>query len=53
MLKPLDDAQKVSHALLKKELLLGLDGDDVEITAEEWDNIEREALKVLESKKAL
>ena len=37
--------------LLKKELLKGLEGEDIEMTAPDWDDIENEALKLLDAKK--
>ena len=51
-LKALDDAQGTTNRLLEGELLKGLEGEDVALNAADWDDIEREALKVLESKKA-
>ena len=50
-LKALDGAHRSAHELLEKELLLGLEGEDVEMTAADWDDIEKEALSALESKK--
>ena len=37
--------------LLGKKSLKRLEGEDIEMTAADWDNIENEALKVLEAKK--
>lgn len=51
-LKALDDAQGAANRLLERELLKGLEGEDVALNSADWDDIEREALKVLESKKA-
>ena len=51
-LKALDDAKENTPALLERELLRGLEGDDKEMSATDWDNIEREALQILDSKKA-
>lgn len=50
-LKALDDAKANALALLEKELLLGLEGEDVEMTESDWDSIEQEALQLLESRK--
>lgn len=50
--KVLDDAKGAAHALLEGELLRGLEGGDVEMTAADWDSIEREALDIIDSKKA-
>lgn len=51
-LRALDSVQDVAQDLLEKELLQGLEGEDVEMTPEDWDDIENEALKVLEAKKS-
>jgi Arc/MetJ-type ribon-helix-helix transcriptional regulator len=51
-LKALDDTNRAANALLERELLKGLEGKDVEMTPEEWDAIEREALETLKSKNA-
>lgn len=51
-LKALDDTQGTTNRLLEGELLKGVEGEDVALNAADWDDIEREALKVLESKKA-
>ena len=50
-LRALDDAHDAAKDLLEKELLEGLEGEDIEMTAADWDDIENEALKVLEAKK--
>ena len=50
-LRALDDAHDAARDLLEKELLEGLEGEDIEMTAADWDDIENEALKVLEAKK--
>ena len=51
-LKALDDARDTAKGMLEQELLRGFEGDDVEMTASDWESLEREAVKVLESKKA-
>lgn len=51
-LHALDSAQDVAQELFEMELLQGLEGEDVEMTPEDWDDIENEALKVLDSKKS-
>ncbi len=51
-LRALDDACANARTILERELLKGLEGDDVELTSEDWDTIEREALDVLKSKKS-
>jgi len=48
----LDSAQDAAHDLLEKELLCGLEGEDVEMTPGDWNDIENEALKILEAKKS-
>ena len=50
-LRALDSAQEIAQDLLENELLRGLEGEDVEMTPEDWDDIENQALKVLEAKK--
>lgn len=37
--------------LLGKKSLKGFEGEDIEMTAPDWDEIENEALKTLEAKK--
>ncbi len=51
-LHALDRAQDVTQDLLERELLQGLEGDDVEMTSADWDDIENEALRVIEAKKS-
>lgn len=51
-LKALDDARDTAREMLEQELLRGFEGDDVEMSASDWESLEREAVKVLESKKA-
>ncbi len=51
-LRALDHAEEVAQDMLEKELLRGLEGEDVEMTPADWDDIETEALKVLAAKKA-
>lgn len=51
-LRALDAAEAVAENLLEKEILRGLQGEDAEMTAADWDEIEREALKAIEAKKA-
>ena len=38
------DGSGMDRAWLEQELLKGLEGEEVEMTSEEWDSIEREAL---------
>lgn len=51
-LRAIDGAHETAEAILERELLKGFEGNDVEMTAADWDDIEREAIKVLDSKKA-
>lgn len=51
-LRALDDAQGAAQAILENELLRGLEGDDVEMTLAEWNSIEQEARKALDSKQS-
>ncbi|GMV93644.1 MAG: hypothetical protein AMXMBFR82_34220 [Candidatus Hydrogenedentota bacterium] len=51
-LRALDRDRGVAQDILEKELLQGLEGDDVEMTSEDWTDIENAALKVLEAKKS-
>ena len=51
-LKALDDARVSTRESLEQELLIGLDREEVEMEAADWDDIEREALEAIESKKA-
>jgi Arc/MetJ-type ribon-helix-helix transcriptional regulator len=48
-LKALDDVRAGAREALELELLEGFEGEDVEMTPSDWDGIEREAVKVLES----
>ena len=50
-LRALDNAHDIAQDLLEKELLKGLEGEDIEMTAKDWDDIENEALQTLEAKK--
>ena len=50
-LRALDDATQSSLSALEQELLKGLEGKDVEMTSDDWDGIEQEAIRLLESKK--
>lgn len=50
-LTALDEAREAALEILEHELLRGFEGDDVEMTASDWDAIEREAVTALESKK--
>ena len=50
-LKALDNSREAAQDWLEKELLKGLEGEDVAITGDDWDDIEREALRILEAKK--
>jgi Arc/MetJ-type ribon-helix-helix transcriptional regulator len=51
-LRALDRVQDVAQDLLERELIEGLEGEDVAMTPEDWDDIESEALKGLEAKKS-
>lgn len=51
-LRALDRDRNVAQEVLEKELLQGLEGEDVEMTSEDWTDIENAALKVLEAKKS-
>ena len=50
-LRALDNSRAAAQELIEIELLKGLDGEDVELSAEEWDSIEQEALAILDAKK--
>ena len=39
-LRALDDAHGATQDLLERELLKGLEGEDVEMNATDWDDIE-------------
>ena len=49
-LNALDGAREAAQELFELELLKGLEGEDVEMTAADWDHIEQQASRVLESK---
>lgn len=51
-LRALDSAHDAARELVERELLRGLEGEDVEMTSAEWDDIENAALKVLDTKKS-
>ena len=46
----LDNARAAAQEMVELELLKGLDGEDIELTSVVWDEIEREALQILEAK---
>jgi Arc/MetJ-type ribon-helix-helix transcriptional regulator len=50
--RALDDAQGAAQAWLEKELLEGLEGDDVEMNASEWESIARESEHIIETKRS-
>ena len=50
-LHALDGTNEVMQAYLEEELRDGLEGDDVEMTEGDWDDIEREALEILDKKR--
>ena len=47
----LDDAGAAAEALLERELLAGLEGEDKPLTEETWNAIEKRALEAAKSKK--
>lgn len=45
-LRALDRDRRVDQDMLEKELLHGLEGEDVEMTPEDWNDIENAAVKL-------
>ena len=51
-LRALDSAQDVAQDLLERELLKGVEGEEVEMSLPDWDSIENEAFEVLKTNKS-